>query len=219
MAKSRIKQKILQRAGLLLIHPIITVLIWTLRVRVINQDSLEVVLKNNTNYVLAFWHGTMLLPWHKHKASNFSALVSQSKDGEILSTLLRKWKYKVVRGSSNVGGKEALGLMIEEINNGKCLAITPDGPTGPSHKMKAGAVVAAKKANVPLVLLGVYYHDKYILKSWDKFEIPKFFSKVSLLYSSPIFIDRELDFEGTSNIISKCETELNNLQELAKDKC
>lgn len=216
MAKFRIKQKILQHIGLSLIYPLIAALVWTLRIKVVNNTTIEDVLKDNEKFVLAFWHGTMLLPWYQHRANNFSALVSQSKDGEILTRLLKSWKYNVVRGSSSVGGKEALKLMIEEINNGKNLAITPDGPTGPIYKMKAGAVIAAKKANVPLVLLGVHYNKKYILRSWDKFEIPKFFSKVNLVYSNPIFVNKDLDFDATSKIITECETELNKLQESAK---
>ncbi len=65
------------------------------------------------------------------------------------------------------------------------VAITPDGPTGPARVMKAGAVIAAQRASIPLVLLGVAYSKKYIFKSWDKFEVPKFFSNVTLVYSNP----------------------------------
>ena len=57
------------------------------------------------------------------------------------------------------------------------VAITPDGPRGPAHKLKPGAVVSAKKSKVPLVLAGVGFKKKKIFKSWDQFEVPYLFSE------------------------------------------
>ena len=84
-------------------------------------------------------------------------------------------------------------------------------------KMKAGAVITAKKAGIPLILLGINYSKKYVLNSWDKFQIPKPFSKIYVIYSEPIFVNKNLSYDETSNIILECETELNNLQSKAEN--
>ena len=159
----------------------------------------------------------MLFPWYVHSNMSFAALISKSKDGDLLAKLLESWNYKVIRGSSSSDGGIALKFMIDSAKNNYSVAITPDGPRGPVHKLKAGAIVSAKKSKVPLVLAGVGYKKKKILKSWDKFEIPYFFTEAKVIYSEPIYIDENLTYDDTSNIIQECEMKLNELQMQAED--
>ncbi|MEE9448781.1 MAG: DUF374 domain-containing protein, partial [Ignavibacteriaceae bacterium] len=125
----------------------VTALCKSLKITVQNRGTIENLKSEKQNFVLAFWHGTMLLPWYLHGNPSFAALTSKSKDGDLLSRILKKWNYEVVRGSSSVGGEVALGIMIDYARNDYSIAITPDGPRGPRHKFKAGAVITAKKAN------------------------------------------------------------------------
>ncbi|MFC2135343.1 lysophospholipid acyltransferase family protein [Bacteroidota bacterium] len=212
-----IKQNILRFLGLYLLSFTINVLLKTVKITIYNSKKVDDL--KDQNYVLGFWHGTMLIPWYLHRNKNFAALVSQSKDGEILTRILKKWKYNVARGSSHIGGKDALEIILNQANNKYSIAITPDGPTGPPRVFKAGAVIVAKKTNVPLVLLGIANHNKYQLKSWDKFEIPRPFSKIIAVYSDPINIDNSLDFDETSTLITECEEKLNQLQIRAEEYC
>ena len=134
-----------------------------------------------------------------------------------LAKILKKWEYKVVRGSSSTGGDVALGIMVDYAKNKHSVAITPDGPRGPRQKFKAGAAVTAKKAGIPLILAGVGFKKKKSLSNWDKFEIPFFFTTAKIFYSEPIYVDGNLTYEETSAIISKCDAELNKLQQQAQD--
>jgi len=194
----------------------VTALCRSLKITTQNSEAIEKLKSEKQNFVLAFWHGTMLLPWYLHGNPSFAALTSKSKDGDLLAKILRKWNYEVVRGSSSVGGDVALGIMIDYTKNNYSLAITPDGPRGPRHKFKAGAVITAKKANVPIVLSGIGYKKRKVLKNWDKFEVPFFFSSAKIIYSDPIYVSKELDYDETSDVIEKCETELNLLQQEAQ---
>jgi lysophospholipid acyltransferase (LPLAT)-like uncharacterized protein len=197
----------------------VNVLLKTVRIEKINIAAAETLTKAGKNFVAAFWHGSMALGWYINRNQNFSALVSKSKDGDVLANLLKGWQFKVVRGSSHIGGKEALGLMLELTRQKFSLAITPDGPTGPIYKMKAGAVVTAKKSNIPLILVGIGIKKKIKLKSWDSFEIPKPFSKAVVIFSDPIYVDANLSYEETSGIITDCENRLNELQKRALELC
>lgn len=217
MKIKEIKQNLLRSLGNIFLHSIINVLCKSVKVNRINYTVIETLLKEEQNFVLAFWHGTMLIPWYFHRGQNFSALISQSKDGSLLANSLIKWGYKVTRGSSHKGGKEALETLLENSKQDFSIAITPDGPTGPPRVMKAGAVITAQRSDIPLVLCGVACNKKYTFNSWDKFEIPKFFSKVIIKYSEPIFIDRNLSRDETSKIIKQCDVELNQLQENAQN--
>jgi hypothetical protein len=85
--------------------------------------------------------------------------------------------------------------------------------------MKPGALIVAYRSQIPLILLGIGMKNKWTLKSWDNFEIPKPFSKVVALYSDPIFIDKQLSREQISAKIEECEKQLNELQKQALNKC
>ncbi len=211
MKFKQVKQGSLRFIGNYSIALFATVLCKTLRIKFINQNVIEKLEKNKLNYVLAFWHGSMLLSWYIHRRRDLVALISKSKDGDLLSNLLKFWDYTVVRGSSTEGGEVALGILIDYAKNNKSIVITPDGPKGPRHKLKAGAVVTAKKTGIPLILMGVGFKNKKFLKSWDKFEVPRLFSEANIIYSDPIYIDKNLTYEGTSEIIKKNEELLNSL--------
>jgi len=210
-------QSFLRFIGNYVLYILIQTLCKTLRIQTIGSESINSFIKEKGNFVLAFWHGTMVIPWFAHRNLKLLAIISQSKDGDLLAKILRKWNYKVVRGSSSKGGEVALQIMIDHAKHECAVSITPDGPRGPNFKMKAGAVITAKKSGVPLVLVGAGYQSKLKLQSWDNFEVPFPFSKVQLVYSEPILIDGNLSRDETSKIILECEEKLNELQKRAQD--
>lgn len=209
------KQNTLRFIGNYLLFGIVNVLCKTLKIKFVNNEVIDLLEKENKNYVLAFWHGTMLLPWYLHRRKNIVALTSKSKDGELLAKTLKNWKYQVVRGSSHIGGEVALGILVDYAKNKSSISITPDGPTGPPHKMKAGAIITAKKSGLPVVLMGIGIKRKVLLRSWDQFQIPKFFSEVNVIYSDPVYVPKNLSYEETSKVIEECENKLNEMQKAA----
>ncbi len=211
------KKKVLQFLGNTVVKYLVNVLCKTLKITEVNKKNIDNL--GNRNYVLVFWHGTMLLPWYLFRNKNLTAIVSKSKDGNILTKLLQMWNYNVQRGSSSKAGKEVLQKLIENALQNKSIAITPDGPRGPEKEMKAGAVIIAKKANVPLILVGIAFKKKKILNSWDKFQVPYLFTKAYAVYSEPILINKNLSYEETDKKIKEIEKELNNLQNQAEQYC
>jgi lysophospholipid acyltransferase (LPLAT)-like uncharacterized protein len=217
MKLKKAKQNSLRFVGQMFLANIVTALCKSLKTTKVNDEIIKNLDDENKNYILAFWHGTMLLPWYLHGNPKVAALISKSKDGDLLAKILKHWNYNVVRGSSSTGGDIALAIMIDFAKNDYSITITPDGPRGPAHRFKAGAVITAKKSKVPLILAGVGYKKKKVLGNWDKFEVPYFFSKAKIIYSEPIFIETNLSYEETSNIISNCENKLIDLQREAQD--
>lgn len=218
MKLSHNQKNILRFLGIRTASFLINVLLKTVRLRIENSDAVKELDKQKKNYVVAFWHGSMLIGWFMQRNRNFASLVSKSKDGDVLTAILEKWNFHVVRGSSSKGGHEALDMMIHLTEENYHLALTPDGPTGPIYKMKPGAVITARRSQIPLLLVGIGMKSKWTLKSWDKFEIPKPFSTVTAMYSKPIMIPAILTKEETSEVIDKCEAELNNLQKEALNR-
>lgn len=216
MNTKQFKQDTLRFLGSFILKHSLDALCKTLHISYKNKKVIDDLRKQKQNYVLAFWHGTMLLSWFLHRNDGFAALTSKSKDGDLLAKQLKHWKYKVVRGSSSKGGDVALGIMVDLAKNGFSIAITPDGPRGPEHVFKAGAVITAKKSGVPVVLMGIGIKSKKKLKSWDKFQIPNPFSIVKVIYSDPVYIDSKLSYNETSKVIEECELKLNEFQKEAE---
>ena len=212
----KLEQVFLRKLGHYTLFQIVNVLCKSLRITFKNKEVIDKLENENQKFVLAFWHGSMLLPWYLQRYKNFAGLTSKSKDGDLLAKVLNLWSYNVVRGSSSEGGEIALGILLDYAKNGCSISITPDGPLGPYRKMKAGAVIAAKKSSLPLVLVGVVFKSKRNLKSWDKFTVPKLFTKAKVIYSAPIRIDKDLSYNETSKMIDKCEIIFKQIQNEAE---
>lgn len=186
----------------------------SLRVTRSGNAAFDALRRERKNYVIAFWHGSMFAGWFLHRPHNgerVSALVSQSKDGEYLSTVLERWGFAMVRGSSHIGGKDAMQLMTGVVAAGNSLAITPDGPRGPKRVMKMGAVRTAQRTGVPLVLAGIAMADKKHLRSWDAFEVPIPFSRIAVAYSEPVIVPAALAGPPLDEFKTHMEQRLNEL--------
>lgn len=165
-------------------------------------------LRNDFKGIIVFWHGYMLPVWKYFGKYNPAAVVSLSKDGEILARLLEKWGFSLIRGSSSRKGKEVLADIVEAAGKSLVL-ITPDGPQGPIYQIKAGAVVAASRSQNPVYLCGVIISSKYTFeKSWDKFSLPLPFSKIELTLSKPYFIEKDAEKELINQKIAELQTNL-----------
>ena len=161
--------------------------------------------------IVVFWHGLMLPGWYAFKNNNAIAVISLSKDGELLANLLSDWGFDFIRGSSSHGGKDVLNEIVE-YSGKKWILMTPDGPRGPRNKMKAGAFIAAQRSGVPVYLCGINVYCKYTFKkSWDKFILPMPFSKIEINYTGPFFIDKNLSRDETDRKIKELENKLKSM--------
>ena len=138
-------------------------------------------------------------------------LISPSKDGAWLTELLRQLKISAIRGSSKRGGGHALIEMIDTIRNHFSVGITPDGPRGPQYIVKPGIAMLAKETNAPIVLGGIFIPSAWRVNSWDKFYIPRPFSKISVCIDSiPPEAYADLDCEQLQLLIEKTLFDLNS---------
>jgi hypothetical protein len=138
--------------------------------------------------VFALWHATLLPVAYKHSNEGVAVLVSQHRDGELIARVLAAWGNTTVRGSTTRGGSRALLAMIKELERGVAVAVTPDGPQGPALTFQPGTLVAAQRANVPVIPILVHADRAWRLKSWDRFMIPKFFARVTFAYGDPTMV-------------------------------
>ncbi|MEK7369100.1 MAG: lysophospholipid acyltransferase family protein, partial [Planctomycetota bacterium] len=128
-----------------------------------------------------------------------------------IARVIKNMGFGVVRGSSTRGGAGAMINMVKEAENGRFLAVTPDGPRGPREAAQSGIIFLAKKTGLPILPIGLGYSNCWRLPSWDGFRIPKPFSRVVLAFGEPIRIPPELREEELEDCRRKLEKSLNSL--------
>ncbi len=193
--KSRLGQWKLKCIGGLF-TTLVGLLALTWRVRFIGREYINDLTDKRKPFVLVFWHGDMLMGWYFHRNRNYSSLVSMSKDGDVLAEILRQWRYRIIRGSSSKGGKDARMQMEKLIRSGYVLIVTPDGPRGPRYEMKMGALRTAQKTGTPVVSVTFDVKQALFFNSWDKFTVPLPFTKITVQYRAPEMIDPGLSGES-----------------------
>jgi hypothetical protein len=134
--------------------------------------------------VFVLWHNRLLLTaeiFRRFRRDRpIYGLVSASKDGAWLAAFFSLVGMRTVRGSSSKLGREAVTALVEVMRAGHDIGITPDGPRGPLYDFKAGGLIVARRVGAPLLLLGGEFESAWRLRSWDKFYLPKPFSRVRL---------------------------------------
>jgi lysophospholipid acyltransferase (LPLAT)-like uncharacterized protein len=156
----------------------------TWRYRVIDRVQCNEERAAGHPVIFCLWHGQML-PLLAEHARPSTVLVSEHRDGEIISRVIAYFGLKTVRGSSSKGATRALLALVQEVRNGGDVAITPDGPRGPRPTFAPGALVVAQRSGMAIVPLGCHVTRAWRLKSWDQFEIPKPFARVVVVYGAP----------------------------------
>jgi len=193
--KKKTKQKILFLLGSKLAWLIILALGHTSRIKLINRHYVRRLQRENATILFVLWHGRILLPIFVHRNEGITAMVSMHRDGEMIAQNIHRLGYKTVRGSSTRGGNKAFHKMIKVLKDGGNCTIMPDGPTGPRHKLKSGAVYLGQQTGAVLVPLTFACERKIEFKSWDRFNFITPFSKSVVIYGEPITIPPNLNSE------------------------
>ena len=119
----------------------------SLRVRHVHQHKID----STPQYILTFWHAHLLLMLHARFRRPISALVSQSKDGELIARVFKHYGVDSSRGASTRGGAAAFRDLLRRARTGHNIAITPDGPKGPPRVVKDGVISAAQATGLPIL--------------------------------------------------------------------
>lgn len=156
----------------------------TWRVQVFGRQHLLQRNESDPRVVFVLWHGQMLpLLWVHRQPTG--VVISEHRDGDIIAHALRRLGVFGIRGSSSRGGARALLECVRVLKAGADVVLTPDGPRGPRHSFAPGALMVAFRAQTVVVPITAKADRVWQLKTWDGFEIPKPFAKISVLYGTP----------------------------------
>lgn len=159
------------------------------RVKLSGHTSLSPATSSGSKRIFAFWHSHLLPLTFIFRNCHTNAIVSRSRDGILAAYVAQKWGHTIISGSSHRGGSAALRQSLKVLKENGTVALTPDGPRGPKEIVKAGASQLAVMSGAPVIVLSVHPQSAWRLNSWDKFMIPKPFSKVTVHVSEPVHAD------------------------------
>ena len=134
------------------------------------------------NFIGALWHNrllifpTVLRRFFPNRPG--AALISASRDGDLLADAIKRFGFDVVRGSSSRMGASAIMQLSEVLVANRDVVITPDGPRGPVYELGPGIIFLAQKTGAAVLPMNVEYSSCWRVKSWDRFIVPKPFSKI-----------------------------------------
>lgn len=165
--------------------------------------------------IYVFWHENILFPLVLRGHCNISMLLSRHQDANILDRVARLMGFGVVRGSSYHGSSAALRELADRAASGN-LTMTPDGPRGPRRTLAAGCVYLASSLGIPLVLMGLGYDRPWRMGTWDRFALPRPWSRARGIVSRPIAVPAGLDRDGIEAHRAGVERLLNHLSEAAE---
>jgi lysophospholipid acyltransferase (LPLAT)-like uncharacterized protein len=194
---------------------------WSRVVRVLGAEHISAALGRAPSFIPVYWHQHQLfcvkhLLEQRRAGLKLGFLISPSVDGQIGAMIVRTLGGEVIRGSSTHTGARALRDYYQALaHEGVSPAITPDGPRGPPWKFKPGAVLLAQLSGRPMIPLSYAASRAWKIK-WDRFVIPKPFSRIVIAVGEPVYVPKGLDAAGLERLESDMERRLRNLFEEAE---
>lgn len=206
--RKKLQRRILAWLVGLLGPVLIRLLAATLRIRTIGDENHAAGREGGQNVIYCPWHQAQLLFVYTHRGLGIHALISQHADGDLMARTMEGLGFGSIRGSTTRGGSAALRRMVRIGREGHDLAITPDGPRGPLHKVQPGVITLARLTGFP-ILHGAWSGSRmWELGSWDRFRIPKPFSRVVIVKGGPFRVPREITPEQEEEYRVKLEKAL-----------
>ncbi len=158
--------------------------------------------------VALVWHQRLFTLTTRFAGAGITTLVSRHADGEMLARVIDGIGHHAVRGSTTRGGVQAIRELVERSTEPVRFAITPDGPRGPPYVLQSGAVYLASRTGLPLCLSTVGLDRPWQLPSWDRFWLPRPFSRALIRIGRRIHVPPDLDRDELERFRADVEAEL-----------
>jgi len=163
-------------------------------------------------WIIGGWHGRSVLFTYGFRHRGYGVMVSHSRDGEMYASVFQRLGYHVVRGSTGRGGARALIEAIRLMRQGMNMAMTPDGPRGPTHVCQMGVITLAQRSGAQLVPASVGARPRILANSWDRYQIPIPFGRGLILMGEPIAVPADADENELEAIRLRYEQAMNAIE-------
>jgi hypothetical protein len=162
--------------------------------------------------IYAFWHGRILASTYFWRKRGIVVMTSRSRDGDYIARVIQLFGCGAARGSSSRGSHRAMAEMIRCLRRGTDVAFTMDGPRGPRYVAKTGALLLAAKTGNPVMPFNITPRAKWVLSSWDHFQIPKPFTRALVSIGEPIYVPKDATEAERDEVQRKIQQSLDDLR-------
>ena len=183
----------------------------TVRFQIEGWEILEKVERDGKIPILAFWHNRIFLATYYFRFRGIIVMSSQSFDSEYVARFIQRFGFGIVKGSSTRGGVGGLIEMIRLMKKGFPTGFSVDGPKGPVYQAKTGTLLLAKKTGNPVLPFSVEAENYWTIKSWDKLQIPKPFTRSKIFIAEPIDVSKNADDSEMKNKHLELQKKLDEL--------
>lgn len=187
------RQRLLIRAAGLAIFVLIRIIGATMRFQTTGWEHFGRIIKDGKLPIYSFWHDRIVSSTYFFRNRGIIVLSSHSFDSEYTARCIQRFGFGIVKGSSTRGAVSGLVGMIRMMKRGFSMAFTIDGPKGPRYEAKTGPMLLAKKTSNPLMPFVVECKKYWTIKSWDRLQIPKPFTRANVIIGEPIYVDPRID--------------------------
>lgn len=178
----------------------------TVRLQVTNDRRDQIKREGRGQFIYAILHAHQIAAVALSDP-NTGALVSRSRDGDILVPLLKACGCVPIRGSSGQGrkgGATALTQLIRHVQDGNPAVIAVDGPKGPRGTVQKGVAMLSQKTGVPILPVVLVSRWRYILpKAWDRLQLPIPFCVMACRLGDPIYAQEGDDLDAISRAVEE----------------
>lgn len=183
-----------------------------------DPDTIDPALTQYHFRIFPFWHRCVLPATCLFRNRNLAVMTSRSADGEYIARVIQKFGYLAIRGSSSRGGSQALLELRTLLQNNGSAVFTIDGPRGPRYVAKRGPVLLASMTGAPIIPFYVAVQRAWILNSWDRFVVPKPFSRIHTHFGNKIHVPPNLDDDAIEEYRLKMQTGLERATRIAEEQ-
>lgn len=197
-----------------------TLVKYTTRWDILYPERAQPLIDGQHGLIALTFHSRFLLltsAW-KRSYQHPHVLISRSRDGAVVAWTCRWLGLSTVRGSARnaaktkiKGGGKAGREILDAIDQGGCVVITPDGPRGPRQRVPIGPFRLAKLSGAPILPCTFTVARRRQFKSWDRFVLPLPFGRGQIVWGTPVRVPQDMNETGIERLRARVETEMNQL--------
>ncbi|MGJ8559108.1 MAG: lysophospholipid acyltransferase family protein [Litorimonas sp.] len=195
-----------------------TLVKYTTRWEILHADRADPVIRSGNGLIALTFHSRFLLltsAWKK-RFQHPHVLISKSRDGAVVAWTCRWLGLSTVRGSAKnaaktkiKGGGKAGREILDAIEQGGCIVITPDGPRGPRQRVPIGPFRLAKLSGAPILPCTFSVANRKQFNSWDRFVLPLPFGRGQIVWGTPVRIAETATEAEMETIRAQVEADMN----------
>ena len=187
--------RVTTQMGVRIVAGFLIVILWCwsalLRKETKQLDTLDRYIAEGHQVLAVFWHGKFAPLFTLASGRQAVVITVDSFRGRVIGIISQWFGYRPVLLSAKVKTRGFPAMVQQVREKASLIALALDGPAGPLHRIRSGALQLSSLHGVKLVPIGVASSHKMVLNSrWDRQVLPMPFSRVVIAVGDMIDLSR-----------------------------